>query len=71
MTKCCCASISSNPVSGRSPFTVAASRMKEEALSSSLAGYRRVAPTFDHPINGLTNRVTGVSPAAAHKQLIV
>jgi hypothetical protein len=30
-----------------------------------------VAPTFDYPINGLTNRVAGVSPAvAAHKQLI-
>ena len=61
-----------NPVSRRSSFAIAASRMKQEALSSSLAGYGRVAPTFDYPINGLTNRVTGVSPAvAALKQLIV
>jgi hypothetical protein len=32
-----------------------------------------VSPTFDHLINGLMNRVTGVSSAvaAAHKQLIV
>jgi hypothetical protein len=31
-----------------------------------------VSPTFDHLINGLMNRVTGVGSAvAAHKQLIV
>jgi hypothetical protein len=31
-----------------------------------------VAPSFEHTINGLMNRVTGVSPAvAAHKKLIV
>ena len=31
-----------------------------------------MSPTFDHLINGLMNRVTGVSSAvAAHKQLIV
>jgi len=31
-----------------------------------------VAPAFDYPLNGLMNRVAGVSPAvAAHKQLIV
>ena len=31
-----------------------------------------IAPRFEHAINGLTNRVTGVTPAvAAHKKLIV
>jgi hypothetical protein len=55
----------------RNSFTVAATRMKQH-LSSPLGGYRGVSPTFDHLINGLMNRVTGVSSAvAAHKQLIV
>src|ERR1700688_4320724 len=46
--------------------------MNKKHLSSPLGGYRRVSPTFDRLINGLMNRVTGVSSAvAAHKQLIV
>jgi hypothetical protein len=50
--------------------TQAARTLVERVRDSAKSSW--VAPTFEHTINGLMNRVTGVSPTvAAHKKLIV